>query len=93
MSAPDMIVTDKLTKRYGSLAVGNLERFVADFGATVRSDFTALYAIARRDSKVTARQFQRFCREIGAAIEPAPPSLAALFERVRTATGDTRSVM
>lgn len=58
----------------------NFPRFVADFGATVRSDFTALYAIARRDSKVTARQFQRFCREIGAAIEPAPPSLAGLFE-------------
>ncbi len=58
----------------------NFPRFIADFGATVRSDFTALYAIARRDSKVTARQFERFCREIGAAIEPAPPSLAGLFE-------------
>lgn len=58
----------------------NFPRFVAGFGATVRSDFTALYAIARRDSKITARQFQRFCREIGAAIEPAPPSLAGLFD-------------
>ncbi len=58
----------------------NFPRFLADFGATVCRDFTALYAIARRDSKLTARQFQRFCREIGAAVEPAPPSLAGHFD-------------
>lgn len=58
----------------------NFPRFIADFGASVCRDFTSLYAIARHDSKLTARQFQRFCREIGATIEPAPPSLAGHFD-------------
>lgn len=58
----------------------NLPRFVRDWPNAVKRDFTQLYAIARRNSKVTARQFDRFCREIGAPIEPAHPSLRALFE-------------
>lgn len=58
----------------------NLPRFVADFPDAVKTDFTKLYAIARHNSKVTARQFERFCREIGASLEPAPAGLARLFE-------------
>ncbi|MFC4157941.1 FAD-dependent oxidoreductase [Chitinimonas lacunae] len=58
----------------------NLPRFVTDWPDAVKRDFTKLYAIARRNSKVTARQFERFCREIGARIEPAAPTLRALFE-------------
>lgn len=58
----------------------NLPRFVADWPQAVTRDFTKLYAVARRNSKVTARQFERFCREIGATIEPASPRLKALFE-------------
>src|SRR5690606_2480676 len=38
-----------------------------------------LYAIARRNSKVTARQFIKFCQQIDARIENAPPTLLALF--------------
>ena len=59
----------------------NLPRFVQDWPDAVRQDFTKLYAIARRNSKVTAKQFERFCREIGAKIQPAEPALRALFER------------
>ena len=58
----------------------NLPRFVQDWPEAVKSDFTKLYAIARRNSKVTGQQFQRFCRDIGASIEPAEPRLRALFE-------------
>lgn len=58
----------------------NLPKFVRDWPDAVRRDFTKLYAIARRNSKVTAKQFRRFCREIGAEIQPALPSLRALFE-------------
>lgn len=58
----------------------NLPRFVQDYPHAVRQDFTKLYAIARRNSKVTARQFERFCREIGAHIEVAPLSIGTLFE-------------
>lgn len=58
----------------------NLPKFVRDWPDAVARDFTKLYAIARRNSKVTAKQFERFCREIGARIQPAEPSLRALFE-------------
>ena len=56
----------------------NLPRFVRDFSGTVKRDFTKLYAIARM-SKVTARQFERFCQEIQAHLEPAHHSLRDLF--------------
>jgi hypothetical protein len=39
-----------------------------------------VYAIARRNSKVTAKQFERFCRGIGARIQPADQSVRVLFE-------------
>ena len=58
----------------------NLPKFVRDWPDAVTQDFIKLYAIARRNSKVTAKQFYRFCREIGANITPAVPSLRSLFE-------------
>jgi glycine/D-amino acid oxidase-like deaminating enzyme len=58
----------------------NLPRFVRDWPDAVKQDFTKLYAIARRNSKVTAGQFERFCREIGARIQPADTALRALFD-------------
>ncbi|WP_460425858.1 FAD-dependent oxidoreductase [Azotobacter armeniacus] len=58
----------------------NLPRFVRQWPDAVKQDFVKLYAIARHNSKVTARQFERFCREIGATIQPAAPTLRALFE-------------
>lgn len=58
----------------------NVPKFVHDWPDAVKQDFTKLYAIARRNSKVTAKQFERFCREIGARIRPAAPALRALFE-------------
>ncbi|WP_460091821.1 NAD(P)/FAD-dependent oxidoreductase [Pseudomonas sp. S2_E02] len=58
----------------------NLPKFVQDWPDAVKQDFTKLYAIARRNSKVTANQFERFYREIGAKIELASPALRALFE-------------
>lgn len=57
----------------------NLPNFVKDFPAAVKTDFTKLYAIARRNSKVTSRQFVRFCSEIGAKLEPSPPEINKLF--------------
>lgn len=58
----------------------NLPRFVRDWPEAVKQDFAKLYAIARRNSKVTAKQFERFCREIDAKIRPATPVHKALFE-------------
>jgi glycine/D-amino acid oxidase-like deaminating enzyme len=58
----------------------NLPRFVQDWPDAVKQDFTKLYAIARNNSKVTARQFERFCHDIGATIQRANASARALFE-------------
>lgn len=58
----------------------NLPRFVNDWQGAIKRDFTKLYAIARRNSKVTAKQFVRFCKDIGARIEPADQAQCQLFE-------------
>jgi glycine/D-amino acid oxidase-like deaminating enzyme len=58
----------------------NLPRFIHDFPDAVKKDFPKLYAIARRNSKVTAGQFERFCREIGAPVRKVPDTLARLFD-------------
>lgn len=54
--------------------------FVRDWPEAMERRFTSLYAIARQNSKVTARQFERFCREVGAPLEPADLTLRQLFE-------------
>lgn len=58
----------------------NYPRFVKDWQHAVSQDFVKLYAIAKRNSKVTARQFERFCHEIGATIKPLDSGLSQLFE-------------
>lgn len=58
----------------------NLPRFVQDWPQVIKQDFVKLYAIARRNSKVTAKQFERFCHEIGAKINPAEAGLKRLFD-------------
>ncbi len=58
----------------------NLPRFLVDWPSSIKRDFVKIYAIARQNSKVTTRQFERFCREIGASIEDIPLSLKSIFE-------------
>jgi glycine/D-amino acid oxidase-like deaminating enzyme len=58
----------------------NLPLFVRAWPAAIRRDFTRVYAIARHNSRVTARQFERFCREIGAPLQPAPANVRQWFE-------------
>lgn len=58
----------------------NFPKFVHDWPSAITRDFTKLYAIARRNSKVNAKQFYRFCQEIGAKISPVKSSLRDLFE-------------
>jgi len=58
----------------------NFERFVREYDSCIAGDFEAYYAIARPFSKVTAAQFQQFCRRIDAPLEPAPDSVRDLFD-------------
>jgi len=58
----------------------NLPRFVDDWPSAVGKNFTKLYAIATKNSKVTTKQFVRFCKEIGAPFELASPLHQSLFD-------------
>lgn len=54
-------------------------RFARDFSDAVVDDFQMLYAIARRRSKVSTARFHRMFLDMDAAITPANPDDAALF--------------
>jgi glycine/D-amino acid oxidase-like deaminating enzyme len=55
-------------------------RFCDDYPDAIAGDFTTVYAVARRLSKVNAQQYERFCRRIGADIAPAPKEIRDLFD-------------
>ncbi|MEB3351443.1 MAG: FAD-dependent oxidoreductase [Cyanobacteriota bacterium] len=57
----------------------NFKRFCDQWCEAIDRDFTKIYAIARRNSKVTGSQFRRFCQQIGAPLQPAPRELQQLF--------------
>jgi glycine/D-amino acid oxidase-like deaminating enzyme len=57
----------------------NLDAFRREFPDGVFSDFRHVYAIARGDSKVGHRHFERFVQAIGAPLRPASEAQAALF--------------
>lgn len=57
----------------------NLDRFRRDFPEAVVSDFTHLYALARRDSKVGHRHFERLYATIGAPLRPVSGSVRQMF--------------
>ena len=57
----------------------NFEAFVADYAPAVMHEMQAVYAIAR-GSRVSAAQFETFCRMIGATCHPAPDRIRGLFE-------------
>ena len=59
----------------------NMKRFMDDYSESVKSDFGMVYAIAGINSKVSPRQFERFCAEIGAKLAPAPQSIREYFDK------------
>jgi glycine/D-amino acid oxidase-like deaminating enzyme len=65
--------------RTGARSRLGLKRFVDDFGSAVFQDFTMLYGIARNGSKVTAEQFEAFCRRIDAPHKAASKEHKELF--------------
>lgn len=61
----------------------NYHRFLTDHRDCIEDSFASYYAIARRFSKVTARQFTEFCRRIGAPISRAPQAIRDRFDADR----------
>ncbi len=58
----------------------NYPRFRRDYESCIVDTFEKFYAVARRFTKVTGRQFQLFMERIGAPIEHAPPNIRGLFD-------------
>ncbi len=58
----------------------NLPQFLSQFGDAVVTDFNQYYAISRRLSHVTPGQFEHFCNQIGAFLDPAPEQVVRLFD-------------
>lgn len=57
----------------------NLPKFTNMWPSSIFQDFTNIYAISRRNSKVTSRQFEKFCGEIKADIWDAPKDVSEKF--------------
>lgn len=57
----------------------NFPRFINKWPEAIDADFDKLYAISRQNSKVSARQFIRFCNYIGASWALAGKSEKSLF--------------
>lgn len=55
------------------------KRFAEEYSEAIVDDFQMLYAVARRQTKVSAKRFYYTFRSLGAPIEPATPSQRALF--------------
>jgi glycine/D-amino acid oxidase-like deaminating enzyme len=58
----------------------NLQRFSREFASALKRDFTCVYAIAARRSKVRPAQFERFMHDIGAQYERAASGYRGLFD-------------
>lgn len=63
----------------------NFPRFVDRYRACIVDDFLKLYAVARRNSLVTAKHFERFMAEVGAPCRPAQGGRARMFSEALVA--------
>lgn len=61
----------------------NFPKFLHDFPEVIDSRFTKIYAVARQHSKVNAKQYARFCHQIGAAIKKPTLKQKNLFNSHR----------
>lgn len=66
--------------RSGLSCAANFPRFVDEFRPAIVDRFQKLYAIARRNSKVSADQFTSFCRRIGAPFREAAADVRSWFD-------------
>ncbi|GDX82361.1 hypothetical protein LBMAG42_41720 [Deltaproteobacteria bacterium] len=58
----------------------NVPRFLREHPGVTNTGVESVYAIARSQSRINARQFVRFCQEIGAPVREAPDEVNALFD-------------
>lgn len=78
----------------GQRSAESYGRFLRDYADCVPGKSRKLYAVARRQSQVTALQFEAFCRRIQAPLNPLAAVDAALFdaEQIEKAWGAEEAV-
>jgi len=59
----------------------NSPRFISDFSFAMNHDFCALYAIPKINSKITAKQFRKFCEQVDLTLDKPDPDLLKHFEK------------
>jgi glycine/D-amino acid oxidase-like deaminating enzyme len=57
----------------------NFPKFNQDYSFAIKKDFTNLYAISKKNSKITSHQFERFAQDIGANFETAGNKYSKFF--------------
>ena len=57
----------------------SFSRFSKEFKPCIDDTFSQYYMISKLNSKVSAKQFELFCRRIGANYEPAPFKITKLI--------------
>ena len=62
----------------------NYDRFKTRYRAAIADQFTKVYAVGRRFSKVTADQFDTFMKRVGAPLKEAPPKITKQFNHSLT---------
>ena len=58
----------------------NYPRFASEFADCLKRDFKHIYAIAKANSHVSAKQFYHFMKKIGSPLEPVSKAHFALFD-------------
>ena len=54
-------------------------RFIAEYEPAIKKDFDHIYAVARTFSKTNSRQFEEFCRRVGAPLVETPKQISEQF--------------
>ncbi len=58
----------------------NYDRFLREYADCIDGEFEKLYCVARRNTHLSANQFQKFCSDIKAPCRVAPGRLLRLFD-------------
>lgn len=58
----------------------SMPRFYDEFKECIDDTFDKYYMVSQLQSKVSAKQFEKFCHRIGAICEPAPPKITNLID-------------
>lgn len=57
----------------------NYQQFLSRYGTTIYKNFKHIYAISRQNSKISAQQFENFCRRVNLPLTKVTPTFGEFF--------------